>query len=610
MCMKKARSIASHVGIGVVCLFAMRPSAAAKDLLGFPTSGGSAVAEIAAPQGLIQAQSHLMTNVPAAFNGAIVNNLVGANTFYNNGITGQGTVIANVEAGLIWNGQESLGHVSQFSFHSTAWNDPGTVGAQQSDLYDRHATWVGAVLGGRTGGASQGQWQTGIAGGADLRSGALASSWSGAAYAGGFSFNFASFATPYNTFFGSANVVNSSWGFTDVGGSNFFTVAMDGVADDRPSTTFVVSAGNSGPNPDTVGSPGSGYNAITVGAFQNNSNIYNSIATFSSRGPQSYHDPVNGTIAGVRAAVDITAPGTNLTAAFFGGQAGGNNPTLSGSTNNPGANLYSSAVAGTSFSSPIVAGGAALIHSASLNDVTLALNAASRDARVVKAVLLNSADKVPGWNNGQIAHTNGNGGVLTQQALDYTYGTGAMNLDRAYDNYMSGTRDVAGTLSGNLGVVAAEGWDFGIVQQGVINSYNIATPLLGGSAFTLTLTWFRDRSWDGVSGTALNNAQVDLDLSVVDTVTGLVISESVSDYNVVEHLHFTLPSTSLYRIDVNYFQELFDLVGTSQEQYGLAWSGTAVPEPASCTLLAFAGVALLSHRWRSSKGIRGATQLR
>ena len=58
--------------------------------------------------------SQLQTNIPVSFSGGNVNNIVGANTFYANGITGQGSITANVEAGHIWNGHETLTHVSQY----------------------------------------------------------------------------------------------------------------------------------------------------------------------------------------------------------------------------------------------------------------------------------------------------------------------------------------------------------------------------------------------------------------------------------------------------------------------------------------------------------------
>ena len=75
--------------------------------------------------------------LPGSFN---LNNLMGANRFYNAGFTGTNAVMANIEAGHIWSGHETLTHVANIPTYGAA----GEV--------DRHATWVGMVMGGRPGG--------------------------------------------------------------------------------------------------------------------------------------------------------------------------------------------------------------------------------------------------------------------------------------------------------------------------------------------------------------------------------------------------------------------------------------------------------------------------
>ena len=446
-------------------------------------------------------------------------------------------------------------------------------------LYDRHATWVGMLIGGRNGGAVQGDFQTGIAMDTDLRSGAIGSSWSGPAYTQNFDFTLQSFNKPFVDFFGTADVINTSWAGGDPTGTNVFAVAIDGLANSFPSTTYVNIAGNAGPGTNTVGWPGSGYNAITVGALQNDgANVYDSVAAFSSRGPQDYSDPVNGVVAGVRAAVDLAAPGTDLTTAYYGGQTGGNNPTLSGSPSGPAgaSDSYSDSIFGSSLAAPITAGGAALIASASYNTPALGSNPASRDARVVKSVLLNSADKIPGWSNGQVPHVNGLGGVQTTQSLDYASGAGRLNLDRAFDQYYpdTNTRDVPGTTSGSHGMVRAGGWDFGNVQNGIDNVYYIEDQLEAGTELDVTLAWFRERSYNTNNSQTFDTAQADLNLVVRDTNTGNIISESSSTYNVVEHLSFDLPATSLYQLEVHHSGNVFGPI--TSEDYGLAWSGAVI----------------------------------
>src|SRR5262249_17712367 len=156
------------------------------------------------------------------------------------------------------------------------------------------------------------------------------------------------------------------------------------------------------------------------------------------------------------------------------------------------------------------------------------------------------------WNNGQVAHPNGNGGVFTTQGLDNRVGTGRINLAAAYDQFLTGTTDIAGTSSGSLGTVADIGWDFGQGVSGTTNNYYFNSPLDGGWTFTATLTWFRDRRINA-SNTVFDDSYDDLNLelwNVVDGTPTSLVSESSSLYNESEHFSFTLPSTGDYALRV------------------------------------------------------------
>ena len=556
--------------------------ASAPPKIAFETVADWTAGPVTLPDVEYQATLPVATSIPGLVNGASINTLLGADTFYNAGLTGSNASVANVEAGHVWNGHETLGHVNTFANSLAAWNDPGTRGQQQQDLVDRHATWVASMIAGRNGGAVQGDFQRGIAFGADLQSGAVATAWNGAAYALGFNSSPTTVFTAYNAYFGSSDVINSSWSGTDPEGDNSFATLLDALANQNPTTSLVVSAGNSGPGTNTVGFPGSGYNAITVGALENNgANAYESVASFSSRGPQRW---AGGGLAcnDCRAPVDLVAPGTTLVGAFYGGTTGGNNPTLAGSAPSGGPNFYSSPLAGTSFSSPIVAGAATLVADASKATPELAGNTDSRDARVVKAVLLNSAEKIDGWDNGQ---QDVGGVVQTNQSLDYTSGAGALDIEALYHQYLQApTRDVPGAGSGDLGSVAKDGWDYGEVQSGVDNIYHIGADLPRGAEITVTLAWFRERAETFLANSTVQDlAQADLDLIVRDTTTDLVVAQSVSAVNVVEHLHFRAPTASRYQIEVNLFGTIFGAVNS--EEYGLAWA-VVVPEPSGMALAA------------------------
>lgn len=526
--------------------------------------------------------------------GLDINAYLGADHFYNQGYTGSRAIQANIEGQLSWSGHETLAHLQ------TTVVGTGALGSVGS-----HATAVGQAMGGRPAGDAL---HPGIAPNATLWSGAIGISVSG----NNFSLSNASLASTYSAILKTgvggqtADVFNSSWGFNDPTGNNFAAVGVDGLLYDT-GKVGVASAGNTGPNSNTVGGIAAGYNTIAVAALGSDSDAtpYNYASGFSSRSPNAYYNPNSGqTITGVRARVDIAAPGQNLTLA-----------STASST------AHVSNQTGTSFSAPLVAGGASLLVDAGKE--VYAADANAIDGRVIKAVLLNSADKTQGWNNGQAVV----GGVIsTTQSLDYAVGAGRMNLDTAYDQYVNsahggeaGTADVSGhncfsSGSCDMGAVAATGWDYGWSNQGGSDNYFISSRLHGGSLFTATLDWFANMysgSDANFSGTAFRHlANLDLTIFEYDPLTHAIldtVAESTSQYNVVEHLSFLLPSDGYYGLSVEYTGDLFNFNSATGEIFGLAWAGDAitpdattlwsageanVPEPAtlSLVLIGLAGI--------------------
>jgi hypothetical protein len=542
---------------------------------------------------------------PGPFTGAVYSNqVVGATRFYNAGYTGTRALMANIEAGYIWNGHETLTHVGLIP----------TTGAVLGE-FDRHATVVGMIMGGGHDLANPAPYQTGIAPGAQLYSGSIATNWIGARFTTSFDFDWTNSQTydPYRAAFSTgittpggirtADVINSSWagstGLFGTAGVDQISSVLDGLANTNPHTLFVAAAGNSGAGPNKVPTPGAGYNVLTVASVAYDNGAYDIASSFSSGGPNDYQDP-NRTITAGRQVVDIAAPGENISAAYYGGETGGNRPQLGGAPNGPlgGPDWYTHSTSGTSYSSPTVAGGVALLYDASY--ANFPTNTDARDARVMKAVVMNSAAKTLGWNNGQTPNPNGSGGVITTLGLDNRVGTGRMDLNRGFDQLLSGTTDVLGTLPGFQGLVYPLGWDFGQVAQGVPNDYLINTSLAVGSTFTATLDWFRDRtSPRGATWSDLSYDNLDLELwSDVAGVATTLVSTSKSLYNDSEHFSFAIPATGQYTLRVLWNGEWFDTAGdVNIEQYGLAWAGTAasVPEPATLVLLV-AAIPLVTGR--------------
>jgi subtilisin family serine protease len=532
----------------------------------------------------------------ALFDGIYINDFIGATTFYNLGYTGSRAVIANVEGGHAWNGHESLQHVQTF-VHA-----PGE--GPQSGSVDRHATWVAQAIGGRAvpGGQQwEGEVQRGIAHGAQLWSGAIASEYfdGGGSYVGIFGVTATSFQTPYVTMLQTgvngrtADVINGSWGVGAPSGATYEGVFADYIAN-ATGATLTFSAGNS-TSANSVVAPGSAWNNITVGSLQDDTDAdpYNRRSFQSSRGPCDYFDPVTQSfVPFVRAAVDLCAPGQSLDLAYYGGATGGNwTGTADGTPD-----TYSTGVQGTSFASPIVAGGAGLLVDVAYDQ--FAGNDKARDGRVTKAVLMNSAHKTANWQNGQ---TNVSGVLQTTQSLDWNVGAGRMDLTKAYEQFTAGTADVSG-LGG--GTVEAIGWDYGQVSEGAPNDYVIADELVGGTKLAVTLDWFMDAGFDFEGNVPTFESLDNLNLQVWELLDGggsSLIAQSISQYNNVEHLYFTLPHDGNYMLRVLWTGELFDFLGdANSEFYGLAWSGVAVPAPSTFALAIAIGARGASRRRRNN----------
>ena len=440
-----------------------------------------------------------------------------------------------------------------------------------------------------------------------------------------------------NMSFGSATVTRSS---NTANGTNYVTYTRvanpDGndadsqTIDNVAATTgavFVKSAGNSGEaGTNTVTAPGAAYNIITVGAVSNLTAKTTSVADFSSR----------GYLASGRSAVEIVAVGADVAMAGFYTNSTFTRTVVQVISNNVGAPaIYQvgstgyypsgpglpqsplSMVAtspGTSFAAPMVSGVAArLVEAAATNFVaTPSTVTAAQDPRTIKAVLLNSATKLPGWGQGAVAGgtagltgilTGGLNGVTTVlQPLDPNQGAGLLNANGAYLQLNAGRQGPLFTnnnirANGNVGLI---GWDFNTVALSLSNVYRVASQAQG--SMTLTLDWNRDVTTD--AGTNLLQGMANLNLNLYTSSDVLftnvpLVAQSISGIDNVEHLWFTNLPSAFYEFGVGYAN--YNSLGGPNSptvNYGIAWNFQAVPEPSSLLLV---GLGISGLAWRAKR---------
>lgn len=314
----------------------------------------------------------------------------------------------------------------------------------------------------------------------------------------------------------------------------------------------------------SVRSPAGSFNSIAVGWTSSTSN-YNQLNSGSSYGPTS-----DGRIK-----PDVVAPGQSILTLSDDWETGSDFRTYSG----------------CSFATPHVAGLLAQQIDYGRS------NGLSTDPLALKATLLNSADKNVFDRDGNAwesfdAQMVGDVYTITS-GLDEQLGAGQVDGVRLYDQYSAGEQEA--------GFVDSLGWDVATIANDDTLAYEFFNPLLGGSSFTATLTWFREVAYFDDGDGAINagdsfitSAINDLNLSLLFEGDLVAISNSTIDN--VEHLYFDLAETGNYTLLVD---RVAGIGPGTETSFGLAWSAVAVPEPAAATLLAaMFGIGVLRRRER------------
>ena len=206
----------------------------------------------------------------------------------------------------------------------------------------------------------------------------------------------------------------------------------------------VASIGNGSDAHSPVFYPGAGANAIGVGVVDSvkTDDLATNLANFALAYPE--HSSTGPTGDG-RCKPDIVAPGNCLVAV----------------QNEP--NSYEPTGNGSSFSTPVVAGVVGLLVQKARENPDLSPAISPNGGNnVIKAILMNSAAKLPYWHKGELQTDDDK-----VSPLDYVQGAGMLNAVSAYEHLIAG-------LS-KPGDVPTTGWDLNLLDkiQTPQNSYEI-----------------------------------------------------------------------------------------------------------------------------------------
>ena len=266
---------------------------------------------------------------------------------------------------------------------------------------------------------------------------------------------------------------------------------------------------------------------------------------------------------------------------------------------NPDGTVTSSS--GSSFAAPHVVATVALLQELGDRQFRAGLPNWSIDSRrpmVMKAVLLNSADKLQDQGDGQrlgMARTlldESNRTWLESDAyrdpqipLHSELGTGHLNAFRAYQQLNPGQW-------GPESLTPVIGWNYAAIESAVppknlprrepaelFHDYEFEQPLQADSFISATLAWERlvvlkDANDNGLydlddvfEDRGLNNMDLYL-MRAEDTDTADSVWSSVSDVDSVEHIFVEIPETGRYKLRVVYRQQVNDEL---LQHYALAW---------------------------------------
>jgi len=360
-------------------------------------------------------------------------------------------------------------------------------------------------------------------------------------------------------------------------GNALLTLCIDWSA--RVHGALYVIAGNQGLGGIPI--PTDNFNGINVAYSRQGDGVFDRVdfSNLSSepsfRGPRS---PAPESNVGPRRSIGIVAPGSAIELI------------------NPDGRIRTSS--GTSFASPHVLGVLALMQELGDRQIRAGLpnwTVAARQPQVMKAVLLNAADKIADQGDGlrlDMSRT-----LLDEDNLPWTesdayrdraiplhkdLGTGHLNAYRAYQQFSPGA-------FGPGAPVPAIGWNYAELSGAgdtVVHDYVFEQPLQGGSYLSATLAWERLVTLNDDNGNGLYDMGerftgedlADLNLYLLraeDDDLSASIWSSESEADSVEHIFHPIPATGRYKLRV------VQRGSASPPPYALAWWGAVAGEEPS-----------------------------
>lgn len=337
------------------------------------------------------------------------------------------------------------------------------------------------------------------------------------------------------------DVVSISWGTErDDAFTRWWQRGID-AAVVRQGVFVAAACGNGEAGLGRINKPSWGYNVVSVGTAQ-------SLGTFPNNlryvGPPSEANSSFGPTQDGRCKPDLLAVGMYL--GLDADSDGGYCRTSGG-------------VGYSSFATPQVAGAAALLVDGARR---LGLTGGD-DPRVVKALLLNGANKLIGWHKGYCDPADDH-----QTPLDFRQGAGLLDVWNSYRQLLAGAygHHSGGRWGWDLGEVAAEP-DSPDAQR----IYHVGGVIEAGQYVKATLVW--QRQYD--NSRAYNGLGLDLlglELWTLDAAGQLAerLDYSVSRVDNVQHLYY--PAAQQLRAAL-VVRLLEGGSGQTVVRYGLAYSG-------------------------------------